>query len=89
MGNRPSQLPILQDGAAAHALHNAAGGLQKPGVRHPNHQVFRQLVRIGDLDDFPFIELGAGFIQADQQLHRAASHLFLGKNFQGLPLGRF
>ena len=40
MGDRSCQLSILQKGTAAHALYNAACGLQKPGVRHLDHQVF-------------------------------------------------
>ena len=39
MGHGAHQLPILEDGAAAHALDNAAGGLQEPLVRDLHHEL--------------------------------------------------
>ena len=39
MGHCAHQLAVLQNGAAAHALDNPAGGFQQAGVGHLEHQV--------------------------------------------------
>ena len=62
MGYRADQFVILNDGTAAHTLDDAAGGLQKPGVGDPKHQVAGVGPGI-DLQDLHriFLRLGAGY----------------------------
>ena len=39
MGHSTHEAPILEDGASAHALHDAAGRRQKRRVGHPDDQI--------------------------------------------------
>ena len=42
MGHSTHEAPILEDGASAHALHDAAGRRQKRRVGHPDDHFLRE-----------------------------------------------
>lgn len=39
MGHRADELPVLQNGAAGHALDNAAGGFEQVRIRDPKEEI--------------------------------------------------
>src|SRR5574344_1545211 len=55
MGHSAHQLAVLQNGAAAHALHYAAGGLQQLRVGNAQEQAAGRILVTVDLDDLHLI----------------------------------
>ena len=57
MGHSTHEAPILEDGASAHALHDAAGHRQKRRVGHPDDQI---PARVGVADPLDLDAVSAG-----------------------------
>ena len=62
MGHSTHEAPILEDGASAHALHDAAGRRQKRRVGHPDDQI---PARVGVADPLDLDAVSAGRFPLD------------------------
>ena len=85
MGHRAHQSAVLDDGAAAHACHDAAGGAQQLRVGDLQEQVAAVGARAAAEDlDVEEADLVAPDIGED--LRRAGVHLGAVRHRQGFPL---
>ena len=74
MGHSAHKTSVLEDGAAAHALYDAAGGGQKGGVCHPDDQI-PPGVSITDPLDLDAIGAGRAALGGGPYLGRAGGDL--------------
>ena len=72
MRYRADQLAVLDDGAAAHALHDAAGRVQQARIGHAQHHAFGGgSVLLADMGDFDGVLLHAASADGAEDGRRA------------------
>ena len=72
MRHRADQLAVLDDGAAAHALHDAAGRVQQARIGYAQHHAFGGgSVLLADVGDFDSIFLHAASADGAEDGRRA------------------
>ena len=75
MGDRADQTSVLNDGAAAHALHNTTGFFDQLLIHDPDHEGFlRSLLLTGDFHDFNIVGLHAAPVHGGENLGAACMH---------------
>ena len=84
MGHRTHQPPVLQDGTAAHPLHDAAGLRQQCRVGNAQHHI---AARVGIVHLFNIDAVAAGrfAVGSGQYLCRAGQHLLRKGKLRLLP----
>ena len=94
VGHCAHDAPVLQNRAAGHALHDAAGGGKQPGIGHLDHHAFGGGGHLpGGLGDFHRVFLDALAVDGGQDGGGPCFHRFLiadgqAVGVQGIHVGR-